>query len=230
MLTRQIDFILDGWQSFHPFVTWGGGLVIFLSFYLLICREIIRRRQAEINLWRQSERERVINQIAQQIRKSLNLDDVLSTTVTEVRDFLDCDRVLIYRIGEDGTGSAITETVIAPYPAILGQTFSEEVFPSEYHQAYVQGKSRTITNIEQDDVEECLADFVKQFGVRAKLVVPIIQETRNLSQSEESTAETPYLWGLLIAHQCSDTRQWQPLEVELNETISDSSCDRNSTV
>ncbi len=219
MFERQVDFVFHSWQSLPPLISFGVGGMILLGCYYLIGREIIRRRQAEITLWKQSERERVINQIAQQIRQSLNLDEVLNTTVTEVRKFLDCDRVLIYRIEQDGTGSTITETVLPPYPAILGQTFPEEVFPSEYHQAYIQGKSRTITNIEQDDVEDCLADFVKQFGVQAKLVVPIIQATRNMSLSEASRDASPYLWGLLIAHQCSATRQWQPLEVELMKQL-----------
>jgi PAS domain S-box-containing protein len=215
MFDPQVNFVLASWQSFPRWIGFGLSFIVLLGFYLLICQEIIRRRQAKINLWKQSERERVINQIAQQIRQSLNLDDVLNTTVTEVRNFLACDRVLIYRLRENGTGDTITETVSSPYPPILGQTFPAEVFPSEYHQAYIQGKSRTITNIEQDDVEECLTDFVKQFGVQAKLVVPIVQETRDLSQSIKSTEAKPYLWGLLIAHQCSSTRQWQPLEVEL---------------
>jgi PAS domain S-box-containing protein len=215
MFDPQVDFGFDNWASYPARIGWGWGLIILLGVCLLIliCREIIYR-QTEINLGQQSRRERVINQITQQIRKSLDLDDVLNTTVTEVRNFLDCDRVLIYRIEEDGTGKTITEKVLAPYPAILGQTFPEEVFPREYHQAYIQGKSRTITNIEQDDVEECLTDFVKQFGVQAKLVVPIIQETNDISQSVKSSA-APYLWGLLIAHQCNHTRKWQPLEVEL---------------
>jgi PAS domain S-box-containing protein len=201
-------------SRFLPF--WiGVGLIVCWGFYFLICREIIRRRQVKIDLGKQRERERVINQIAQQIRKSLNLDEVLNTTVTKVRNFLACDRVLIYRLREDGTGETITETVLPPYPPIVGQTFPPEVFPREYHQAYIQGKNRTITNIEQDDVEACLADFVKQFGVQAKLVVPIIQETREISSSAKSTEAKSDLWGLLIAHQCSNTRQWQPLEVEL---------------
>lgn len=219
MFNHQVDFVLDNLPSFQPLISLGAGLIILLGIYVLICREIIRRRQSEVSLWKQSERERVINQIAQQIRKSLNLEEVLNTTVTEVREFLDCDRVLIYRIEEDGTGSAITETVLSPYPAILGRTFPEEVFPSEYHQAYIQGKNRTITDIEQDDVEDCLADFVKQFGVQAKLVVPIIQETKDLSPTEESTVANSDLWGLLIAHQCSQTRQWQPLEVALMKQL-----------
>ena len=219
MFDRQVDFVVNILQSSHPLPSLGLGLVILLGCYYFICQEIVRRRQAEIVLWKQNERERVINQITQQIRQSLNLDRVLNTTVTEVRKFLDCDRVLIYRIKEDGTGSTITETVLSAYPTILGQTFPEEVFPSEYHQAYIQGKSRTITNIEQDDVEDCLADFVKQFGVQAKLVVPIIQETRDIPLSEEKQTTAPYLWGLLIAHQCSQTRQWQPLEVELMQQL-----------
>ncbi|MDJ0594320.1 MAG: PAS domain S-box protein [Pleurocapsa sp. MO_226.B13] len=219
MFNPQVDFALDNWQSFHPVISLAVSWIILWGCYFLICQEMIRRRQAETNLWKQRERERVINQIAQQIRKSLNLDNVLNTTVKEVREFLNCDRVLIYRIEEDGTGRTITETVLSPYPAILGQTFPEEVFPSEYHQAYVRGKSRTITNIDRDDVEECLSDFVKQFGVQAKLVVPIVQETRNISQSEESQTAMPYLWGLLIAHQCSRTRKWQPLEVELMKQL-----------
>lgn len=215
MFNCQADFAIDSWHLSHPPIFIMLGFIVLAACYLLICREIIRRRQAEINLWKQSERERVINQITQQIRRSLNLDDVLNTTVIEVRDFLDCDRVLIYRLEEDGTGNTITETVLFPYPAILGQTFPEEVFPREYHQAYIQGKNRTITNIEQDDVEECLADFVKQFGVQAKLVVPIIQETRDVSHTETPEPAKSYLWGLLIAHQCSKTRQWEALEVDL---------------
>ncbi|MEM8829585.1 MAG: PAS domain S-box protein [Cyanobacteria bacterium P01_G01_bin.19] len=191
------------------------GFFALVGCYLLVCREIVRSRQAEINLWQQRERERVIDRIARQIRSSLDLDDILNTTVLSVRDFLDCDRVLIYRLEQDGTGKAITENVLSPYTAILGQTFPEEVFPQQYHQAYTQGKNRTITNIEQDDVEECLAEFVRQFEVRAKLVVPIIQEIKDAAETKTSKPAKSYLWGLLIAHQCSRTRQWQPLEVDL---------------
>ncbi|MEM8720417.1 MAG: PAS domain S-box protein [Cyanobacteria bacterium P01_G01_bin.39] len=202
------------WQLFNPLIV-GSSLIILAAVYYLICREIVFRRQVAKNLQKQRERERVINHIARQIRQSLNLDEVLNTTVTEVREFLKCDRVLIYRIKEDGTGKTITEKVLSPYPSIMGRHFPEEVFPTEYHQAYIQGKSRTITDMEQDDVESCLAEFVQQFGVKAKLVVPIIQEVRNLNQSQNSTDHKSYLWGLLIAHQCSHTRQWQAIEVEL---------------
>jgi PAS domain S-box-containing protein len=204
------------------------GTIILLVAYYLLQRQITKRRQAEVSLRQQTERERLVHQIAQQIRQSLNLEEVLTTTVAEVRKFLACDRVLIYRLWGDGTGSAITETVLPPYPAILGQTFPEEVFPSEYHQAYAQGKIRTITNVDQADVEPCLAEFVQQFGVKAKLVVPIIQEIRSQESGihnfpslphSPNSPSSPHLWGLLIAHQCSQTRQWQHDEIELMKQL-----------
>ena len=183
----------------------GIGFVVLFAAYYLLHREVTKRRQAEVVLCQQTERERVVTQIAHHIRRSLNLDEVLVTTVAEVRHFLSCDRVLIYRLWKDGTGSAITETVVPEWPVILGQSFPEEVFPLEYHQAYSRGKTRAITDLEEADLEPCLVEFLKQFGVKAKLVVPILQGEN--------------LWGLLIAHQCSNPRQWQLLEIELMKQL-----------
>jgi len=186
--------------------------------FFLLQNQIRKRKNTEVILQQQTERERLINQIAQHIRQSLNLDEVLITTVADVKEFLQADRVLIYRIWGDGTGSAITEAVSSDYPTILGRTFPAEVFPLEYHQAYTQGKIRAITNIKQKDVELCLAEFVQQFGVQSKLVVPIIQENRG-DYSLSSPQDHPHLWGLLIAHQCSNTRAWQNWEIELMKQL-----------
>lgn len=161
-------------------------LLLLLASSVLVVRERNRCRRIENLLRQQSNRERLVTQIALQIRQSLDLEQVLSTTVKEVQEFLQADRVLIYRLWDDGTGSAIYETVLPPYPSILGQIFPEEVFPQQYHQAYSLGKVRSIVNVEQEDVESCLADFVRQFGVHAKLVVPIIQENRESDNLEAS--------------------------------------------
>jgi len=207
-------------------------VVVLFAIYYLLAWQIAQRRRAERILQQQTERERLVNQIAQHIRRSLDLDEVLAITVAEVKQFLQADRVLLYRIWEDGTGSAITETVSPDYTAILGKSFPEEVFPREYHHAYTQGKTLAISNVDQSNIESCLAEFVQQFGVKAKLVVPILQERREeqgISQSEvgsetlsiSSAAPTrPYLWGLLIAHQCSQPRQWHPWEVKLMQQLS----------
>ncbi|NET32761.1 MAG: PAS domain S-box protein [Cyanothece sp. SIO1E1] len=197
----------------------GSGIscLVLLASYWHFNQEVTRRRRNEVILRRQAERERLVMQIAQHIRQSLDLDEVLATTVKEVQRFLQADRVLIYRLQDNGTGCAIHETVLPPYPQVLGQTFPEEVFPSAYHQAYSLGKTRIINDLEQTDLEPCLVDFVKQFGVQAKLVVPIIQENwqGECTNHQEMPRSSPYLWGLLIAHQCRCPREWETWEVEL---------------
>ncbi len=195
------------------FIEIGIGLLFLLVSYFYFSQEVTLRRQTEELLRQQTNRERLITQIAQHIRQSLDLEKVLATTVTEVQQFLKADRVLIYQICQDGTGRAINESVLPAYRSILGSAFPEEVFPAQYHRAYSLGKTRMITNVEQADVESCLADFVRQFGVQAKLVVPIIQENRQLPGSP------PYLWGLLIAHQCNRPRTWEAWEVELMQQL-----------
>jgi two-component system, cell cycle sensor histidine kinase and response regulator CckA len=163
--------------------------------------EITQRHHAEEAQLQGIERERLITLIAQRIRQSLSLEEILRTTVEEVRQFLGVDRTLIYRIAKDGIGTVISEAVLPHYPAILGQSFPEEVFPQAFHQAYVQGKIRVVTNVEQEDMEPCVREFVRQFGVKAKLVMPILQ------------GET--LWGLLIVHQCHQPQPWKSSDIEL---------------
>jgi PAS domain S-box-containing protein len=192
-------------------------ILLAIAIFWYCYQEITRRHHAERLLRQQTDRERLVDRIALQIRQSLNVDKVLATTVEEVQRFLQADRVLIYRLNADGTGCAIHETVLPPYPQILGKTFPAEVFPPEYHQAYAQGKTRTIADVDRAEIEPCLVDFVKQFGVRAKLVVPILQEHRH---SEISTQpDAPHLWGLLIAHQCGQNRTWETWEVELMKQL-----------
>ena len=163
-------------------------------------QEIEEHHQTVMALKRQTQRDRRLAEIVQRIRHSLDRDEILSATVAQVQRFLQVDRVLIYRLWADGTGSAIAESVLPPYPPVLGESFPAEVFPKDAHRAYSQGKVRAIADINQMDVAPCLADFVRQFGVQAKLVVPLLQGN--------------HLWGLLIAHHCTEPRPWQQWEID----------------
>lgn len=173
--------------------------------YTGLITDISDRKRMEETLRQQSLKERLMTASLGRIRQSLNLEEILNTTVTEVRQFLQTDRVLIYRLWPNGTGSAVTEAVVPGWPAVLGRTFPEEVFPPESHKVYCQGRILAISDVEQSIVLSCLLEFVQQFGVKAKLVVPILQGNT--------------LWGLLIAHHCSSPRQWQPLEIDLLQSL-----------
>ncbi len=60
-------------------------------------------------------------------------------------------------------------------------------------------------------------EFVEQFGVKAKLIVPILH---SLSvQNPRSTPPPTAIWGLLIAHQCDRPREWTSFELELMQQL-----------
>lgn len=168
--------------------------------------EIQERKQAEAALKQQNQRSQLFASVILKIRQSLQIDDILQTSVTEVKAILQADRVLVYRLWPDGTGSGVAEAVEPGLPQVMGVTFPEEIFPEEIRQEYLQGRIRTLDNVHQDEnVAACLVDFLQQFQVQAKLVVPI------LTQGD--------LWGLLIAHQCSSPRHWTPFETELLQQL-----------
>ena len=62
-------------------------VVIFTTYYLLQ-RQITQRKRAEKILRQQTERERLVSQIAHHIRKSLNLDEVLVTTAVLIQTYI----------------------------------------------------------------------------------------------------------------------------------------------
>lgn len=171
------------------------------------------RCRVEEALRLQTEREKILNAIAQRIRQTLNLYDILNTTVAEVRELLKCDRVLILRIYPDRVGQVISESVDSHYPQILGEIFRDNCFPENGYQLYSRGNARLISDVNNDITISCLRELMEKLKVKSKLIIPLLQEKQILENEALSTPD--HLWGLLIAHQCSDYRQWQEWEADL---------------
>ncbi|MEH1809412.1 PAS domain-containing protein [Nostoc sp.] len=176
--------------------------------------------QLRTQLQQRIERERVVSHITQKIHQSLNLDEILQTTVTEVREFLHTDRVLVFQLKPDGDGTVIAESVGGHWESLLSSTMydpclaenylawnpSETVsydtaFVENYIQRYRQGYVTAIFDIQDSSIDPCHVELLAQFQVKANLVVPIISDN--------------HFWGLLIAHNCATPRRWQPLEIDL---------------
>ncbi|AFZ17632.1 PAS domain S-box [Allocoleopsis franciscana PCC 7113] len=175
-------------------------------------QELISTNLNQANSWskqpaQQDQWTQLLAKITLKIRQSLQLEDILQTTVTEVRELLEADRVLIYRLWPDGTGSGVTEAIVPGWSTVLGQVFEAEVFPQEYHQLYASGRILAIKNVEDAEISPCMVEFLQQFEVKSKLVVPILLKEK--------------LWGLLVAHQCAHPRQWLRGEIELLQQLAD---------
>jgi diguanylate cyclase (GGDEF)-like protein/PAS domain S-box-containing protein len=168
--------------------------------------DITRRKQAEAALRQQFLRERLIGAIEARIRKSLNLVEVLNTTVIEVRQFLATDRVIIYRFEPNASGVVVVESVDQQWTSLLGRRILDTCLTKEIcMESYRQGHIQAVEDIYTAGLQECYINLLTRFQVRANLVVPILQGEQ--------------LWGLLVAQHCTAPRQWLSWEIELLQQL-----------
>ncbi len=198
----SVEFIefyppLNAWFAVHAYPAKDG-----LSVYF---QDITQRKQAEAQIQKSQKKLQLISEVTLKIRQSLHLDEILQTTATEVLNLLQADRVLIFRLGNNGYGQIVVEAIVPDCTSVLQQNISDDCFGAEYLNKHSQGRIYTISNIEKADIKPCLVKFMQSFGVKAKLVVPIV-----LKQE---------LWGLTIVHQCSKPREWTNFEIEVLQQI-----------
>ncbi len=160
---------------------------------------------AQAALRRQTEREHLLGAIAQKIRQSLDLKAIFTQTVTELRRFLLSDRVLIYQLESNGSGVIVAEATIAPGSSLLGQNIQDSCFIEKHLERYKRGCIQIVEDIHAAGLHPCQIDFLAALQVRANLVVPILFEQD--------------LWGLLIAQNCCEPRQWQQTEIDLLQQL-----------
>lgn len=177
--------------------------------------DITPAKQAEAALRQQAERERMVHKISQHIRQSLDLGEILQTTVEEVRHFLQTDRVIIYRFQEDWTGQVVTESVAAGWNAIIGMQLTDSYLVEHQNQSFQPGQIKFTPDIYQAGLSDCHLDLLAKLQVRSKLVVPIWQGEQGAGRPQN------HLWGLLIAYQCRSTRNWQPGECDLLQQLAE---------
>ena len=144
----------------------------------------------------------VLTRVRDQIRSSLDLKTILQNIVREVRVLLDTDRTVIYQFASGEQGEVVVEAVRGQWQSILGLKSPEGCLPEGSDCFYRGGRVRAINDIYADDLTPCHREFLASLQVRGSLIVPMI-------------GKDAQLWGLLIAHECSDPRIWETAEQEL---------------
>ncbi|MGF1521568.1 MAG: ATP-binding protein [Leptolyngbyaceae cyanobacterium] len=174
-------------------------------------RTVIQQAQLKQQLRKNQERQSLLAHIALRIRQSLELEKTLETAVTEVRRLLQCDRVLAYQFMADMSGQIIAESVGEGWTPTLGRKVRDTYFEDHGAEAYCHGRQQVVADIYASGLDECHIALLEQFEVRASLVMPI------LIKGDQPT--TNRLWGLLVAHQCSGSRQWQADEIQMLDEL-----------
>jgi PAS domain S-box-containing protein len=168
----------------------------------------------------------LLHRITNRIRQSLELSEILSSTVVEVRALLGTDRVKVYQFYEDESGEVVAESIGQQrLPTLLGHSFPAGDIPLEARDMFRQA-ARSIVDVraQQIDisslgggkpgrstvlsrpVDACHVDYLTAMGVQSSLVVPILDGKK--------------LWGLLVSHH-SQPRSVTDYELQVMQLIAD---------
>ncbi|MEG4575522.1 MASE1 domain-containing protein [Microcoleus sp. N3A4] len=175
-------------------------------------QDVTERHRAEAALRASSERDRLLSEMALRIRHSLDLEEILNTTVAEVRQFFKADRAFIGIMDADGVhlpspvyGKVVAESVDAQCRSLLGWVLADENHLENQKTFYANNRVRAISDTASVQVSGAVAQLYSDYQIRATLNVPIVLGDE--------------LFGILAVNQCSGPRQWQEFEIDLLEKL-----------
>ena len=168
---------------------------------LCMVRDIGDRKRAEQALQQQAERYKLITEITQNIHQSLELSQILDTTVTGIRQLLQTDRVVFYSFKDDCSGVVMAESVSPEWPSLLGQTLFDSCSTIQQCFALHKQTGHMIADIHCTEPAPPCGALLQNLQVKSNLVAPVWQGE--------------FLRGVLMAQQCAESRQWQPSDIDL---------------
>lgn len=168
-----------------------------------IFRDITARKRAEGIVHQKIGQEKLLREITQRIRESLDLQTIFDTACQEIRQVIEADRVGIFKFYPGSNcddGEFVAESSLEGIPSVKAIKIHDHCFGTNYAPLYLQGRYAAMPDIYKLD-KKCHTDVLSKIQVRANLVVPLLCGNN--------------LWGLLCIHQCDGPRNWQQSEANL---------------
>ena len=154
---------------------------------------LIQKQEAEAN------RTRVLGDINRQIISAQTAIEVVARLpLSQIRQALCVDRVLLYQFDQNGESALTAKSVAKGWLRVLNAQSYIPYFTEDDIEQYRQGHIQAIPNIYQAGLSRNRLKHLETFAIKANLVAPIRLKNR--------------FFGLLIAHQCDAPRLWKPTE------------------
>lgn len=173
----------------------------------------------------QEEQDRLISQVSAQIRLSLDLSEILTTTIREIRQLLNADRAIIYQFKPQCLDAGLDQRWPLYIPSQSYITYEDRrneallsvidplvqpglLITTEEWQRFQQGETLLIDSV--GFYKERLPEqysFYERVQVRSVCKIPILVQGR--------------IWGLLVAHQCQQDHRWQPRERDILQHLAE---------
>jgi PAS domain S-box-containing protein len=165
-------------------------------------------RQSEARFRAIAQREALLNQLASQIRRSLDLNTILETAVHEIHSLLQIDRCFFFWYRAEAAQpiwEVVTEAKTAAFPSLMGYSIPVTALGPLTARVF----NKEITRV---DNARALSDPVEQrfffsVGYTALLALPIHTQSGEI--------------GLVSCSHSSGPRPWRDSEVELLQAVAD---------
>jgi PAS domain S-box-containing protein len=182
-------------------------------------RDITKEKQVNTQQIRHARYRNLLRSIALKIRQSLNINNIIATTVTELQKTLHADRVIILKFLANGKGKVIEESVTPNFPSMLEKVISEQDYAEILSYHYEEGSFSAWSDIEIAKIDPVYQNFFRQYKIRASLIIPIFRRSVIHHQNNFIFNPIVRLWGLLCVQQCSQPRKWTKDEIELLQQL-----------
>lgn len=150
---------------------------------------------------RQAQQTRLLTELATfRVFNQQEVNRTFNQSLHEARKLLGVDRVVIYRFRPDWSGYVLTESVGSNLPQALDQSIEDACIPENLLLAYQDDRVVATNDVLTANFHPDHLKLMERLRIKANLVVPILNHNQ--------------LFGLLIAHHCQTTHQWQDTEIQ----------------
>jgi two-component system, OmpR family, sensor histidine kinase VicK len=195
--------------------------------------EVTEQHKHQRQLEGQYRQSHLLAEITREINQSLELPEILNTLVKAVQELLGCDRVIILQDaapnpvhthspkliehpsqtrpfqGPKLIAEAVTDPIHSLKPLDGTENSGNPLTDTALYLHHYRQQSLSITHTTAGlGASPDILAILKAISVKSELVVPIV-----------ATQATNRFWGLLIAHQCTQSREWSPIEIDLMQQL-----------
>ena len=146
----------------------------------------LKLKRLQQSLVAQAEESKILFELSENIRQSLNLEVILQKITVDIQKLLNCDRVIISSYANNYTsfvsqalGLAISPIIPENYNHFLSKISDSNTI--EYQQ-YQQEKIKVIEDINNHYLKSSEKQYLSQLGIKAQLIIPICIQDLNQEQ------------------------------------------------
>jgi len=162
--------------------------------------------QQEAVVRQEAERARVVIDVAAARARSIaQIDEIFDKALNAAREKLGAARIVLYRFRADWSGEVSNESVGKGWSRALDEVIEDACIPEELIAKYTAGRVVPTNDVLKAGLHPDHLKLMERLQVKANLVAPVMRQEQ--------------LFGLLAAHHCAGTHEWQGAEIQFFQQL-----------